>query len=146
MGEVLQAQHDLTGALAEFRAESEVRSQLAQKYPDNADWQQELLNVHNKIGRFLKDQDDFAGAVQEFQTELTLAADLAAKDPAKDGWQREVGNGHSWVRRRAMGAGRPPGGLEREAVLCGDHDRTGHEGPRQHSMAERTLVRPEERR
>ncbi|WP_374692181.1 SEC-C metal-binding domain-containing protein, partial [Accumulibacter sp.] len=90
IGDLLQAQGDLAGAGAAYRADLAIAERLAASDPGNAGWQRDLSVSHNKIGDLLRAQGDLAGAGAAYRASHAIRERLAASDPGHPGWQRDL--------------------------------------------------------
>jgi tetratricopeptide (TPR) repeat protein len=90
IGDVLQAQGDLAGALREYRAGLQVHERLSASDPLNAGWQRDLSGSQDRIGNVLQAQGDLAGALREYRAGLQVSERLSASDPSNAGWQRDL--------------------------------------------------------
>ncbi|MDP1590274.1 MAG: tetratricopeptide repeat protein [Prosthecobacter sp.] len=90
MGDVLQAQADLAGALTVFQESLAIRRHLVQADPNNAGSQRDLCVSQIKIGDVLQAQADLTGALATFQEALAIQHRLAEVDPSNTIWQRDL--------------------------------------------------------
>ncbi|MEM9567543.1 MAG: TIR domain-containing protein [Cyanobacteria bacterium P01_E01_bin.34] len=86
-GDVLVAQGDGPGALAAYQEGMKIREALAQRDPDNTEWQRDLSISHEKIGNVLVAQGDGPGALAAYQEDLKIREALAQRDPDNTQWQ-----------------------------------------------------------
>lgn len=93
-GVVLQAQGDLDGALASFRAALAIGNKLAALDPRNTRWQQDLSASHRNIGAVLRAQGERAGALASYRAALAINEKLAAVEPHNTEWQRNLSLSH----------------------------------------------------
>jgi tetratricopeptide (TPR) repeat protein len=90
IGDVLQAQGDLSGALAAYREELAIAKVLVGKKLGNTQWQRDLSVSDERIGGVLQAQGDLAGAIAAYRDEHAITKALAYKDPDNTDWQTDV--------------------------------------------------------
>ena len=90
LGDVRQAQGDLTGALQAYEADLAITERLAALDPGNAEWQRDLSVSWEKLGNVRQAQGDLTGALQAYEAAQAFAERLAALDPGNAGWQRDL--------------------------------------------------------
>jgi len=95
IGNVLEAQGDLAGALTVFRRSLMIAERLAASDPTNRQRQRDLSVNHEKIGDVLKSQGDLFGALGAFQLCLEIRARLVNSDWINAEWQRDVSVTHN---------------------------------------------------
>lgn len=89
MGDFLQAQGDLSGALAEHRAALAISERLAAMDSSSTVQQHELWLSRLKVGSVLRAQGDLSGALTEYRAALAIAERLAA-EPFSTRGQRDL--------------------------------------------------------
>ncbi len=82
VGDTLEAQGDVAGALALYREGLDVRRQLAAREPDNADLLLDITFSLAAIAQALVAQGDLAGAQASLAEALAIRRDLVAREPA----------------------------------------------------------------
>ena len=112
MGSVLEAQGDLTGALAAYRKSLQVMEPLAAMDPDNTQWQRDLSVSHNRIGNLLMGQGDLSGALASFREDLFISERLVARDPGNAEAQRDLSVSHNNIGEVLVAEGDLQGALE----------------------------------
>ena len=90
IGNVLEAQGDLVGALAAYRTCLAIRDTLASRDADNTQWQRVLYVSQVNIGDVLVAQGDLPGALAAYHTGLAIMEPLAARDASNTLWQRDL--------------------------------------------------------
>jgi tetratricopeptide (TPR) repeat protein len=90
-GDVLRAQGDLSGALAEYRASLEVRERVVADHPE----QIEIMGIgHGRLGYLLAEQGDPAGALPEFRAALAIREQLVKQGQGDFVTHRNISIGH----------------------------------------------------
>jgi tetratricopeptide (TPR) repeat protein len=111
IGDILQAQGDLAGALAAYQRSMDIRARLAASDPSNTGWQRDLSVSHNKIGDILQAQGNLAGALAAYQRSMDIAERLAASDPSNTEWQRDLSVSHEKIGEILQAQGNLAGAL-----------------------------------
>jgi tetratricopeptide (TPR) repeat protein len=96
-GDVLQAKGQLEEAAAAFGEALAINRRLAERDPNNADWQRDLAVTHGRVGGVLLAQgqlEEAAAAVGEYRA---ISRRLAERDPSNADWQRELAVAHGRV-------------------------------------------------
>ncbi len=106
LGDTLQTEGDLAGALREYQAFKDIMRRLTQLDPDNTDWQQDLSVSHNSVGRVLQAQGKLAEALQEYQAGKDIKLRLTLLDPDNTDSQRELSVSHNNVGRVLQAQGK----------------------------------------
>jgi tetratricopeptide (TPR) repeat protein len=89
IGDMLESEGNLAGALEEFRKSLAITERLAVLDPTNAGWQRELSARYNRVGGILESLGNLAEALEEFRKALAIRESLAAQDPDNAGWLRD---------------------------------------------------------
>jgi tetratricopeptide (TPR) repeat protein len=97
LGDVLDLQGDLAGALQVYRDGLAISERLVRSDAKNAGWQRDLSVSHNNVGQVLLAQGDLAGALQAYREGLAIRERLARSDAKNAGWQRDLSFSHSNV-------------------------------------------------
>jgi tetratricopeptide (TPR) repeat protein len=102
---ILDAQGNLSEALAGYQRTLEIQARLAKSDPGNAGWQRDLSVSYNKVGDVLKEQGTLPEALNAYRDSLVIAERLAKSDPSNAGWQVDVafcllGAGRQWRKAR----------------------------------------------
>ena len=87
----------LDGALAHFQPYLRITETLANKDPENLEWQAELANATSTIGSVLEAKGDLNGALEKFSETLALNLALADKDKSNNRWQLDLSFAHNTV-------------------------------------------------
>lgn len=110
-GDALFDQDDREAALGEYRKSLSIRETLADAVPDNADWQRDLSDSHDKIGHVLFAQGEHEAALSEFRKSFGICKTLAAADPGNADWQHALLGRHIDIGRALRAAGDHDGAL-----------------------------------
>ena len=97
IGEVSRQKGDLKSASARYKESLDLISALAQRDPQNAQWQVDLAASHFYAGDALRLQGDLDGAMRHFTAYRDIGDALAARDPKNPEWLLESSYGHSNV-------------------------------------------------
>lgn len=97
LGDVLLAKGDGAAALAAYEAAQCDAAVIAEREPDNADWQRDLSITHDRIGDTLMEQGHLDLALESYSRSLAVAEALVRRDPANAGWQRDLSVAHDRV-------------------------------------------------
>lgn len=97
LGDVLSANGDGAAALAAYEAAQRDAAVVAEREPDNADWQRDLSITHDRIGDTLMEQGHLDLALENYRRSLAVAEALVRRDPANAGWQRDLSVAHDRV-------------------------------------------------
>jgi serine/threonine-protein kinase len=97
IGQVRMARADLKGAAAMFQESLDLVTSLAQRNPENAEWQVGLATSHFYVGDGLRLQGDLDGAMHHFSAYRDIAAALVNRDAKNPDWLLELSYGHSNV-------------------------------------------------
>jgi tetratricopeptide (TPR) repeat protein len=89
LGQSLFWEGDLVGALKYLQAAMATARSLVAKYPDNKDYEQDLIEVYRFTGDCLRNQANIDQALVHYQNWLDLANQLAAKQPDETKWLRD---------------------------------------------------------
>lgn len=87
LGTVLQAERDLAGALAEFKADLAVMTQLAASNPGKDDLQQQLASGHNRVGDLLE-KGEYTRSLARVSGRVGAPADARGERSGEHGWAR----------------------------------------------------------
>jgi tetratricopeptide (TPR) repeat protein len=90
LGQVMNLQGDLAGALQEYRASLAEMQEAAAKDPGNDRRQQDIAKAHRNIGDVLVDRGDLTGALKERQASTVILSLLIVKDPANGSWRNDL--------------------------------------------------------
>jgi tetratricopeptide (TPR) repeat protein len=90
IGDVLEAQGNLSEALKSFRDGLAIADRLARASPDNAGPQRELSVSYDRIGDVLVAQGNLPEALKSFRESFAIAKRLAQSDPGNARWQRDL--------------------------------------------------------
>jgi tetratricopeptide (TPR) repeat protein len=110
-GDVLMAQGDGPGALSAYQKGLAIAEALAQRDPDNTQWQHDLSVSQEAIGNVLMAQGDGPGALGAYKLCLAIAEALAKHDPANTQWQRILLVSQEKIGNVLMAQGDGPGAL-----------------------------------
>lgn len=105
IGDVLMELVDCPGALIAYRTGLEIRKTLAQRDPDNMEWQHDLLASHDQVGDVLLAQGDCPGARAAYRAGLEIAESLVQRDPENTVWQRDLSISHNKIGDALVGQG-----------------------------------------
>jgi tetratricopeptide (TPR) repeat protein len=89
LGQSLFWKGDLAGALQNLRAALATTQSLANEYPDNKDYEQDLIEIYRFTGDCLRNQAKIDEAQAQYQNWLDLANRLADKQPLEIAWLRD---------------------------------------------------------
>jgi tetratricopeptide (TPR) repeat protein len=89
LGQSLFWEGDLVGALKYLQAAMATARSLVAKYPDNKDYEQDLIEVYRFTGDCLRNQANIDQALVHYRNWLDLANQLAAKQPDETKWLRD---------------------------------------------------------
>jgi tetratricopeptide (TPR) repeat protein len=89
IGQSLFWKGDLVNALKYLQAAMMTAKSLVAKYPDNKDYEQDLIEIYRFTGDCLRNQAKIDEALVQYQDWLDLANQLAAKQPEENGWLRD---------------------------------------------------------
>ncbi|MEI7866544.1 MAG: hypothetical protein WCI11_01530 [Candidatus Methylumidiphilus sp.] len=106
LGNTLQTEGDLAGALREYQAFKDIMLRLTLLDPDNTGSQRELSASHNDVGRVLQAQGKLAEALLEFRAFKDIMRRLTRLDPDNTDWQRELSVSHDTVGRVLQAQGK----------------------------------------
>ena len=95
IGDLLQAQGDLEGALREYRASLEVSGSLSDADPSDLGSRRDVSVSHDRIGDVLQEQGDLTGALRAYRAGLRARQRLAASATSHMAWQRGLSVSHS---------------------------------------------------
>ena len=98
-GDLLQAQGDLSGALAAYRESLALSRRLAEADPSNAVWQRDLSVSLTKLAQFFERIGDRAAAHDHAVESLAIDERLSALDPSNAVWQKDVAITRTLVAR-----------------------------------------------
>jgi tetratricopeptide (TPR) repeat protein len=111
IGNVLEAQGDLVGALAAYRTCLAIRDTLASRDASNTLWQRDLCISNVKLGDVLVAQGDLPGALAAYHTGLAIMEPLAARDAGNTQWQRDLSVSQEKIGNVLVAQGDLPGAL-----------------------------------
>jgi eukaryotic-like serine/threonine-protein kinase len=94
LGQVRIEQGDLAAAAEAFRESLELSAGLAQRQPDNAEWQVALGAAHFWVGYVHWLRDELDAAESEFMAYLDISQRLAAREP--DNLEYALELGYAW--------------------------------------------------
>ena len=94
---MLKRQRDLAGALAEYRAALIASQHLVDLDAENASWQQDLAQCHDKVGDVLLATDDLASALVEYRASSAIFKRLVDLHPENAGSQKSLALTHERV-------------------------------------------------
>lgn len=80
---------DLVGGAALLQSAMATTKALVEKYPDNKDYAQDLIEIYRFYGDTLRNQGNIEQATGQYQNWLDLANKLAAKQPDEIAWLRD---------------------------------------------------------
>jgi serine/threonine protein kinase/tetratricopeptide (TPR) repeat protein len=120
VGDVLQAQGNLDGALAAFRSALTIREALARSPndgkaamdPADQDRRADYAISHERVGDALFAKGDASGALAEYKAALELELALVAVDPRREEHQQRVARGHAKVGEVLGARGEGSGALQ----------------------------------
>ena len=87
VGDIRLSRGDLSAAIAEYQAASEMADRLANA---DAGWQSDLPVAYIKTGDVLMAQGNLAEALTSYRKGLAIIERLAKADPDNTGWQRDL--------------------------------------------------------
>jgi tetratricopeptide (TPR) repeat protein len=90
LGNVLDAQGDLSAALSNYKLSLAIADQIAGADPANPAWQSFRANSSQLIGYVLMEQNDLSSALDAFTTSHAIMSKLAAAHPDREDWQRAL--------------------------------------------------------
>ena len=146
IGQVRQAEGRLPQAVEAYRESLSLAQQVAERDPENSEWQLGVAMAHFYLGDALRVQADPAGAMRELSAYRDIARRLVERDPSNEKWRLELAYGHGNVaaileaesdlvgaRRElelAQGikeelARRTPDDVERQQAVATGHNRLG---------------------
>jgi tetratricopeptide (TPR) repeat protein len=99
LGDIQRAQGDLDGAQRSFEASMEIRKKLAERDPENTEWQRDLSISHNKLGDIQQLRGDLDGAQHSYEAGMEIVKKLAEGDPENTQWQRDLSVCYSKMSR-----------------------------------------------
>ena len=105
VGDVQEAQGDLTDALASYLASLAVMRRLTKFDPDNTNWQRDLFVAYSKVGDVQRAQGDLPAALTSLQAALAIIDRLAKSDTGNAVWQRDLAAAHVEVGDVQMAQG-----------------------------------------
>lgn len=123
IGDILFAQQDHTGALAEYEFYNKRAGEAARLDADNGEWQRFLANSHVLIGDVLLAQNSAARALAQYTTALTIYRDVAKDFRPRSLRNLALGHYRVGMARLAMGDSNQAR-LEFEACLAIQVDET----------------------
>ena len=97
IGEVSRQRGDLKAASARFKESLDLIAAVAQRDPENPQWQVDLAASHFYAGDALRLQGDLEGAMRHFAAYRDIGDALAVRDPKNPDWLLESSYGHSNV-------------------------------------------------
>ena len=97
IGEVQEAQGNLSAALTSYQIALAISDQLAQVDPGDDGWQRDLAVSHSKIGEVQEAQGNLPAALTSYQAALAISDRLAQADPGNAGWQRDLAASHNRI-------------------------------------------------
>jgi tetratricopeptide (TPR) repeat protein len=105
VADVLSSLGNTSGALTTLNEAHAIADQLAQKDPDNAQWQRDLSVSWEKIGNIRQAQGDLTAALDAFTQSKTIRDRLTQRDPNNTEWQRDLSGSLNNIGliRRAQG-------------------------------------------
>jgi tetratricopeptide (TPR) repeat protein len=89
LGQCLYWRGDLAGALQYLRTAMTAAQGLVDRFPDNKDYAQDLIEIYRFAGDSLRNQANIDQAQVHYQSWLDLADKLAERDPAEGKWLRD---------------------------------------------------------
>src|SRR5262249_48777834 len=107
IGFVRQAQRDLVGALASYRAALEI----TERHRDDSRWWGQIGMIHSEISSAHQEQGDLAATLARMQTALDFIGRAAKGDPSNATWQRVLGSAHFAMGFLLEKRGDPSGAL-----------------------------------
>ena len=104
IGQVRQAEGRLPQAVEAYRESLSLAQQVAERDPENSEWQLGVAMAHFYLGDALRVQADPAGAMRELSAYRDIARRLVERDPSNEKWRLELAYGHgnsppSWKPR-----------------------------------------------
>ena len=113
IGDILEAQGDLAGALDRYQAGLAIAERLADSDPSNSDWQRDLAGSHDQIGNILGTPRNLAGARDRYQAGVAISERLSDSDPSNSDWQRDLMVSHGQIGNILAIQGDLAGALDR---------------------------------
>jgi tetratricopeptide (TPR) repeat protein len=112
IGETLQSQGDLAGAVMEFEAALATLEPVAAKDHASSELQHDLATGHDQLGNALHYQGDLAGSLGNYKAALAIMEQLAANDPSKALWRNELATAHADIGAAVKDQGDLRGAIE----------------------------------
>ncbi len=106
IGDALQAQGDLPGALADYRKALSATQAIIDRHPHDAQAQRTLSVGLIRTGDVMQAQGDLGGALEVYRAALAIRQRLADEDPANVARQRDLLVGHNRVGAMLEAQGR----------------------------------------
>ena len=103
IGDILFAQKDYAGALAEYEFYNKRAGEAARLDADNGEWQRFLANSHMMIGDVLLAQNSAARALAQYTTALAIYRDVAKDFRPRSLRNLALGHYRMGMARLAMG-------------------------------------------
>jgi len=97
IGSVLLAQGDLSGALAEYRAQLAVTQRLVSTDQSHTGWQRDITVTYGKIGGVLLAQGNTEEAIENYQRRLPILDRLTKSDPRNATWTRDLAVSYAMI-------------------------------------------------
>ncbi len=95
LGDMARAQGHLPSARRLYDTALAVIAPLAQRDPNNSEWQRDLSVSHDRIGDVLRQGGDGSAALAAYRAGLAISEGLAKRDPNNSEWQRDLSVSHS---------------------------------------------------
>ena len=115
LGEVLEEQGDLRGALAEHVGDLAIAQVLVLADPSNATSRTDLAASHREVGYLLEELADLPAAVVEFSASAAVAREALARG-VDAGWQRELEAAELGTGRVLLAQGNAPRALVADRI------------------------------
>jgi tetratricopeptide (TPR) repeat protein len=90
VGDIRIRRGDLSAAIAQYHAASEMADRLIQADPDNAGWHSDFPVAYIRVGDVLAAQGSLAEALKAYRKGLAITDRLAKADLDNAGWQRDL--------------------------------------------------------
>ena len=90
VGDICFSRGDLSAAIGEYQAASELADRLTKADPNHNGWQGDLRVAYSRAGDLLAAQGNLAEALKTYRKGLVITERLAKADPGNAGWQRDL--------------------------------------------------------
>ena len=123
IGDVRIRQGSLEAAKVAFEESLTLAQELAERDPQNGEWQVELGAAHFWVGEAMRRQGDLDGDLDHLRAYLEISESLVEKDPTNLDWQLELGYAHGNIGTILDTQGHLEGALEalRKSLAVKEH-------------------------